>query len=208
MDNYALQVQQAKGLFLTYDQEQLIRKFRLEANENWLFLSYLNTPYRIDRRGGGVEECTPNGWRPCEDYDRVMTLYDLLCFCQGDVLPRLSGQWCTVGTFIVTGITDTETYTGKFARAFSGRLEQLKAACQKLGGRLQPPMAGADLTCCFPVTDFFSVLLQYWEADEEFPPKLLILWDRNTDQFLRFETTFYLQGDLLNRLYNAMPPIA
>ena len=41
-----------------------------------------------------------------------------------------------------------------------------------------------------------------WAGDEEFPPKLLILWDRNADSFLHFETTFYLQGDLLNRLKN------
>jgi hypothetical protein len=48
------------------------------------------------------------------------------------------------------------------------------------------------------------VLLQFWEGDEEFPPKLLILWDRNTDQFMHFETTFYLQGDLLDRLRRIM----
>ncbi len=46
--------------------------------------------------------------------------------------------------------------------------------------------------------------LQFWEGDEEFPPKLLILWDRNTDQFMHFETTFYLQGDILARLQSYM----
>ena len=72
-----------------------------------------------------------------------------------------------------------------------------------MGGILQPRMAGADVTCIIPVTPFFPVLLQFWEGDEEFPPKLLILWDRNADSFLHFETTFYLQGDLLERLKNA-----
>ena len=69
-------------------------------------------------------------------------------------------------------------------------------------------MAGADLTCKFPVTSFFPVLLQFWEGDEEFPPRMLILWDRATDQFMHFETTFYLQGDLLERLKTAMGSIA
>lgn len=54
------------------------------------------------------------------------------------------------------------------------------------------------------MTDFFPVLLQFWEGDEEFSPRLLLLWDRNTTEFLRFETTFYLQGDLLERLKNRM----
>ena len=72
---------------------------------------------------------------------------------------------------------------------------------------MQPKMAGADLTCKFPVASFFSVLLQFWEGDEEFSPKMLILWDRAKDQFMHFETTFYLQGDLLERLKTAMGSI-
>ena len=51
---------------------------------------------------------------------------------------------------------------------------------------------------------FFPVLLQFWQADEEFPPKLVLLWDQNTIEFMHFETTFYLQGDLLERLKNAI----
>ena len=103
---------------------------------------------------------------------------------------------------MVTGVTQTDTFTKKYAKHFDGRLEALKTACEKLGGILQTPMAGANLTCKFRVTPFFPVLLQFWEGDEEFPPKLLILWDRNADSFLHFETTFYLQGDLLERLVN------
>ncbi len=202
MDNYDLQVDIAKKLFLQYDQQTLIRKFRLEADGQYLYITYLNTPCRIDRHTGAIEECIKNRWQECRAYNRVMTIYDLLCYHKGETLPDLSGQWCTVGTFIVAGITETETYTGKIAALFDGRLQQLKAACESLGGELLPPMAGADLTCRFFVTDFFPVLLQFWEGDEDFPPKMLILWDRNADRFLHFETTFYLQGDLLEQLKN------
>ena len=76
--------------------------------------------------------------------------------------------------------------------------------CELTGGKIQPKMAGADLTYLFQVTDFFPVLLQFWDGDEEFPPKMLILWDENTDRFMHFETTFYLQGDLLERLKSCM----
>lgn len=200
MDNYDLQVDIAKRIFLEYDQERLIGKFRLEADTQYLYLTYLNTPCRICRTSGKIETRYGTVWRECREYSTVMTLYDLLCYHKGQVLPPLSGQWCSVGTFIVTGITETEGFTGRYARLFDGRLEALKAACEKLGGIIQTPMAGADLTCRFPVTHFFPVLLQFWEGDEEFPPKLLLLWDRNTDSFLHFETTFYLQGDLLDRL--------
>lgn len=204
VSNYDLQVDIAKGIFLAYDQEGIIRKFRLKADGDWIYLTYLNTPCRISRKTGAVEQYTKNTWRECRDYGTVMTIYDLLCYHKGETAPALLGQWCAVGTFVVTGITETETFTGKYAEIFDGRLPALKAAAQSLGGILQPSMAGADMTCLIPVTTFLPVMLQFWESDEEFPPKLVILWDRNADKFLHFETTFYLQGDLLERLKNGM----
>ena len=202
MDNYDLQVDIAKRIFLQYDPQQMIRKFGLNADEQWIYLTYLNTPCRISRKNGGVEEYCGNRWQECREYSTVMTIYDLLCYHKGETLPELSGAWCAVGTFVVTGVTKTETFTKKFAKQFDGRVDDLKAACEKLGGSLQKPMAGADVTCRFWVTPFFPVLLQFWESDEEFPAKLLILWDRNTTSFMHYETTFYLQGDLLERLQN------
>lgn len=203
-DNYDLQVDVGKRIFLEYNQEIMIRKFCLNADEQYIYLVYLSTPCRIDRQTGSIEEFIYGKWNECRDYATVMTIYDLLCYHKGDVLPALLHQWCTVGTFVVTGVTKTDTFTRKYAKLFDGHLERLKAACEKLGGVLQACMAGADLTCMFPVTSFFPVLLQFWEGDEEFPPKILLLWDRVSDQFLHFETTFYLQGDLLERLKNCV----
>ena len=204
MDNYDLQVDTARAIFLKFDRERLIQKFNLNADKEWLYITYLNTPCRISRKTGAIEEKLENVWRECREYSTVMTIYDILCYHKGDKMPPLSGQWCAVGTFIVAGITETETFTQKYANYFDGHLEELKLACKTLGGEIQPTMAGADLTCRFEVTPFFPVLLQFWAGDEEFPPKLLILWDRNTDQYMHFETTFYLQGDLLSQLRNVM----
>ena len=202
--NYDLQVDMARTIFLSYDQEQMIRKFGLKADEAWICLDYLNTPCRISRADGRIEEFRSGTWQECRFYNTVMTVYDLLCYHHGPHAPALSGQWCTVGNFVVTGVTDTGTFTKKYAALFDGHLNELRSACEALGGVLQPRIAGADLTCRFPVTSFFPVLLQFWEGDEEFPPKLMVLWDRNADRFLHFETTFYLQGDLLERLRSHM----
>ena len=205
--NYDLQVDIAKRIFLEYDQELLIRKFRLEADPQYLYLTYLNTPCRIGRKSGGIEERVNGVWKECRSFSTVMTVYDLLCYHRGETAPPLFGKWCAVGTFVVTGVTDTETFTKKYAAKLDGRVAQLKLAAQSLGGILLERMAGADVTCRFPVTPFFPVLLQFWEGDDEFPPKLLLMWDRNTDSFMHFETTFYLQGDLLERLWNKMKEI-
>lgn len=202
--NYDLQVDIAKDIFMKYDQQALIRKFSLQADEDAIYLTYLNTPCRICRADGRIEEYTHGTWNECRDYSTVMTIYDLLCYHQGQTPPQLSGQWCSVGNFVVTGVTNTQTFTKKYAALFQNNVDALKTACEQLGGVLQPCIAGADVTCRIAVTPFFPVLLQFWEGDDEFPPKLLLLWDRNTNAFLHFETTFYLQGDLLDRLRKCM----
>ena len=198
--NYDLQVDIGRRIFMGYDQKLLIQKFSLDADPQWIYLTYLNTPCRISRTDGRIDELLNSTWTECRDYSTVMTIYDLLCYHKGAAAPVLYHQWCTVGSFIVTGVQDTETFTKKYAAQFDGRLDALKAACEKLGGTMEKKMAGADITCRIPVTPFFPVLLQFWEGDEEFPPKLMLMWDRNANSFLHFETTFYLQGDLLERL--------
>ena len=202
--NYDLQVDVARKIFLEYDQSLLIRKFSLQADENWIYLTYLNIPCRIARATGRIDEMPDGKWTECRNYSTVMTIYDLLCYHKGNTAPALFHQWCTVGTFVVTGVTDTGTFTKKAAARFDGHLEEFKTACEKLGGIHENRMAGADITCRIPVTHFFPVLLQFWEGDDEFPPKLQLMWDRNAMCFLHFETTFYLQGDLFERLLKIM----
>lgn len=203
-DNYDLQVDIGRRIFLEYDQPLLIRKYDLEADAQFIYLTYLNTPCRIGRADGQIDALQDGVWTECRDFSAVMTIYDLLCHHKGATPPALYNQWCTVGTFIVTGVQNTVTFTQKYAEAFNGRLDALKAACLRLGGTLEKRMAGADITCRIPVTPFFPVLLQFWEGDDEFPPRLMLLWDRNAMRFLHFETTFYLQGDLAQRLVRNM----
>ena len=202
--NYDKQVDIARSIFLHYDQELLIRKFRLQADAHWIRLTYLNIPCRVSRSDGRVEEQVGGLWQECRSFNTVMTIYDLLCHHKGPEAPSLLGDWCTVGHFVVTGVTNTGTFTGKYADQFQDRVSELNEACLRLGGIPQPAMAGADVTCNIPVTPFFPILLQFRDGDDEFPPQFTILWDRNTPAFLHFETTFYLQGDLLERLSRLM----
>ena len=117
--NYDLQVDIAKRIFMEYDHEQLIRKFGLEADVNWMYLTYLNTPCRISRKDGGIEELFDDRWQECRSYDTVMTIYDILCYHKGEAAPIRSGQWCTVGNFIVTGITQADGFARKYPLAYN-----------------------------------------------------------------------------------------
>ncbi len=199
--NYDLQVDMARKIFMGYDQELLIRKFQLQADEQWIFLQYLNTPCRISRRDGRVEEKLHGcGFSECRSYDTVMTIYDLLCYSRGEAMPVLFQKWHTINSLSVGRSPEAGGFTKTYAQVFQKHKKELKAACESLGGVVQTPMARADLTCLIPVTSFFPVMLQFWEGDDEFEPQLVLLWDENYSSFLHFETTFYLQGDLLERL--------
>ena len=93
-----------------------------------------------------------------------------------------------------------DVFTPKYEAAFSGKVNAVSQACLCLGGKLQKQLAGADLTFEMPVMGDFSVLFQFWDADEEFSAKILLLWDKVSLSYLHFETTFYLQGDLLEAI--------
>ena len=203
--NYDRQVDIGRRIFMEYDQDKIIRRYELLADEHWIYLDYLDASYRISRENGKIEEQQKeNCWKECRSYDTVMTIYDLLCYAKGDTAPVLYGAWQTLENFAVGSSPGTGAFTKKYAKQFRNSAEKLKAACKKLGGIMQKPMARADVTCLIPVTSFFSVLLQFWDGDEEFEPELVLLWDKNSNQFLHFETMFYLQGDLLDRIKNKL----
>ena len=203
--NYDRQVDIGRRIFMEYDQDKIIRRYELLADEHWIYLDYLDASYRISRENGKIEEQQKeNCWKECRSYDTVMTIYDLLCYAKGDTAPVLYGAWQTLGNFAVGSSPGTGAFTKKYAKQFRNSAEKLKAACKKLGGIMQKSMARADVTCLIPVTSFFPVLLQFWDGDEEFDPELVLLWDKNSNQFLHFETMFYLQGDLLDRIKNKL----
>lgn len=205
ISNYDRQVDIGRRIFMEYDQDKIIRRYELLADEHWIYLDYLDASYRISRENGKIEEQQKeNCWKECRSYDTVMTIYDLLCYAKGDTAPVLYGAWQTLENFAVGSSPGTGAFTKKYAKQFRNSAEKLKAACKKLGGIMQKSMARADVTCLIPVTSFFPVLLQFWDGDEEFDPELVLLWDKNSNQFLHFETMFYLQGDLLDRIKNKL----
>lgn len=199
--NYDKQVDIGKSYFLRYDAGQLAKKFKLPLDEEFLYLTYFGSPFRIERESGTVFEKQGEEYLECRSYETVMTIYDMLC--HNPELPPvpLSGNWTLVGNFAAAGASPSaDFFAQKYADFFSGKTEKLKKACKSLGGELQPRLAGADVTARIPAFPFFPVLLQFWERDDEFPPQLKILWDTQTMHYLNFETTYYLQGDLLERL--------
>lgn len=195
-DNYALQVRGAKKHFLTYDQEALIAKFRLPADERYFYPTLLHTRYRLDRKNGDLERRENGAWVDGNSHSEVMTLLDLLCDSRED--RTLSGKWQSMQNFGLQFHQNLlEDRRDPAAVVFDRDPGYFRERCLALGGISIP---GGDQSYAIPLFDELSVCVQLWLGDEEFAPRLRYLWDENALQYLRYETMFYAVGLLLSRL--------
>lgn len=205
-NNYDKQVLIARELFTHYAQEDMIRKFHLQADKDFIYLPLLNQICRISRSDGCValgRSTSADCWQECTDYDLVMTVYDVLCHSQQT--PLLSHQWVPLSDLQVTmSSPHADIFTKKYANAFSGKLISLQKICDQIGGRPLAILAGADLGCEFDLFPFFPIQFRFWDKDEEFPSQIKLLWDKNTLSFLHFETAYYAMNVLLKTILAAL----
>ncbi len=93
----------------------------------------------------------------------------------------------------------------RHAKAMDHRLPALARACEALGGHPETELkVRADLAYRIPLFDFLPVILEFWESDDEFPPSLTLLFDRNLLDFIKYETSWFAMGFLLERLLQEM----
>ena len=195
-DNYALQTQQAKQRFLTYDTQKLIRKFRLEADGSYLYLRFLGQRLRVEKTTGDMQRQSGSCWLDANSFEEVPTVFDLLCDSRED--RSLSGRWKSMQSFgrqfHQNLLEDTRDAR---ADAVERDPEAFRSACLALGAE---PFPGADLGYAVELFDGLRFAVQFWHGDEEFYPRLRYLWDENATQYLRYETMYYAVACLHRRL--------
>jgi len=196
-DNYAIQAEDARRRFLTYDQSAM----PVEGDDAFLYLRFCGLPYRICRESGHLYRREGDIWLPADSHGEVLTVYDYLCDAKPGRAPaREAVSMAFLGGHVHAGLAAA---SGPLERAIDRDPEGFRRACLGLGGR---EVSGGDL--CFELDLFpdLPVRLRFWHGDEEFPPSLDLLWDRNTLQFLRYETTWFAAGVLRRLLLEAMQP--
>lgn len=196
--NYEISKREAEKFFLTYDQQKLIDRFSLSCDKNYLYSEMLGRQYRIGRTSAAVESSCDGFCTVREgDFEETLSLFDLLCYGNGDICP--CGEWALVnslpGTPRTIGVA-TGFYT-KYADFFSRNIPLLHKACRNLNAVCAD---FGDIGYEIPVFRRLSVIMQFYEADEDFPAQLNILWDKHTLQYVHYETTFYIAGLLMERL--------
>ena len=195
-DNYAMQAEKAKESFLHYDQEALIRKFRLRADENYLYPVMLSDTYRLSRRTGDLSRQAGDTWVDANTHGEVMTLLDLLCDSREDRF--LTGNWKSMQAFgnqIHRNLLERPRDAA--AEQFAQNMDRFEGACRSLGGT---PVPMGDMGFAIELFDGLKIAVALWQADDDFPAALWYYWDENALMYIRYETMYYAVDLLRSRL--------
>lgn len=190
------------GEFVKYHQENMIKKFSLRNDESYIYIGFMRREYRIDQKTGVVEWSEDNFSTSVEaDYNESMTIYDILC-CSKDSC-SLSGNYCPVhmlkGTVNASGVG--RNLFQKSADGFNGKRKEPEAVCKIFGETLN---LNGDLAVKLYPFSFLPVILQYWEADKEFPANLKFMYDENILDYMHYETIFFMTGHIVKRIEEMM----
>lgn len=157
-----------------------------------MVLSFFGQPYRISSRG--IKD--PSGKQPPMGISVVLCKYLLLC----PAILSLDKEWVSYRDFkdsaplVHSFVNHTER---PIARNFSNRLEDLAAACEKLGGKDPDLALNYQLIMKLYPLPKVPVLLLFDDIDEEFPAQCKVLFERRAEQYLDPEC-LAIMGTLLN----------
>lgn len=195
-DNYKIQAAQARARFLTYDQQSLIRKFRMKADAEYLYTRMLATPYRISRTTGDLQRQEENDWQDANTYNEVMTLLDLLCDSRDE--RWISGRWKNMQSFGLQFHRNLlEEARDPLAELFDREPDRLLRAMERLGAER---ISGGDYGYAVELFDGLCIGILFWHGDEEFAPRLRFVWDENALMYIRYETMYFALGLLREKL--------
>ena len=186
--NYDQVIENWRLKFLEMDQEELIRKFQLVADEEFLYIIYFSKRFRIDRKNGFITE---NGKSP--GFDTVMNIYNTFYYSAAH--PVASGNLVAfrqVKRVYPFEAAYRRTIISRLQELFAGKTEELRKACEALGGTLLPQ---GDVGYVLPVFPFLNIAVLFWDKDEEFEAQANMLFDSEITEFMHEENVVCVAED-------------
>lgn len=203
VSNYEKMKRQMQKEFLKYSQDDMIKRFNIDANEKYLTVDFMGGICRIGRKNGFVEcnDIDIEGFREA-DYNEAMTIYDLLCWSKPDAVP--AGQFVNMQSISKLHSTMPDSGSGFFhqeVKLFDHQDTLLREVLEKLGGVI---IDGGDLAAQIPVFCGLDLLFRFWNSDDEFAPEIQFFWDANVLSFMHYETVWFANHVLIRRIREMM----
>ena len=198
-DNYRIQSEQAKQLFLRFDQKKLVKKLNLEEDEAYLYPRMLASTYRICKTTADFRRLEDGNWVDANTHAEVMTLLDLICDSREGRF--LGHRWQNLLSFGLRFHQQLMEDSDPDALYFQSHREDFHRACRALKGT---PLPQGDAAYAIELFDGLCFAIQLWLGDEDFPPQLRYMLDENALMYLKYETMYFARGVLLQRIREEM----
>jgi hypothetical protein len=183
------------------DFKPIERKLGVHAEGNDVTITLFGRPYKVSENG----ITNPEGKRPSLDICVILFKYLLLC---PDVYPK-EKEWVSFRDFKDSGpltIYFAHDVEMAIAAYFTGRLDDLKEASKPLAGYPPDIEVAYDLAMQFDALPQVPVMLLFNDADDEFPAKSSVLFERRAEKYLDAECLAMVGGRLLTCLKKAVNP--
>ena len=192
MNNYDRMLDAARRRFLEYDPLALAVKPGVTDGGEYLATCFLGQQTRICKADGAV---FLDG-KPA-NFEEGLSVYDWLCDRSADA--AASESFCPVSSLpgVYVGGSGLSISHESLAKAIDADPAAFARACEQLGASR---VDMGDLGFRLHIFPDLPMCLKFYFGDEEFPPSLTLLWDKNTLQFVRYETVYYIAACLVARL--------
>lgn len=196
MSNYDCMQEAARQRFIRYDMAVLAARAGVRALPDSIATSFFDQDVRVDSLTGQI---TVGGEKA--GFSQALSIYDWLCDRRPDAVA--ANEFCPVGSLpgVFVGGSGLGIVPAKLAQAIHRNPDGFCRACEKMRGT---PVPMGDLGYQIEIFPGLPMCLKFYFADEEFPPSLTLLWDRNILRFVRYETVYYIAGCLQERLLRLM----
>lgn len=196
MSNYEIMLQNAMKRFCSYDITVLSQKSGVTDRGEYLETWFFGIPTQICKKTGQVTV----GGEPA-DFCETLSVFDWLC--DGKTNAKASGEFCPVSSLpgVMVRGSGLTMQAPEIADYIDNHPDEFKEICKKLDGK---NIDIDDLCVELEIFPGLSMLMKFYHSDEEFPPSVTFLWDKNILSFVRYETVYYIAGVLKKHLLKGM----
>ena len=175
----------------TLDLKSIEHKLKIKIEGDEVVVPLFGKPHKVSQRG----ITDPSGKQPTLDVSVIIFKYLLMC---PDIYPQKK-EWLSYRDFKDSGPLTT-FFSNDVERAivhyFSGKMSDLEKASKTLGGYPPNIEVTYDLSIEFDALPQVPILLLFNDADDEFPAKCSVLFQRQAEKYLDPESL-----SMLGRLF-------
>ncbi len=186
--------------FLTYEVENLRKNPGVTAWEKGVQTAFFSLPVHLDCTSGRIVLIDGEKETEC-DFSPTLSILDYVC--DRKPFAKAANDFCPVGSLpgVFVGGSGLVMKDERLEQRIQSHPDAFRLACESLGG---VATGAGDMGYRLPVFPDLCMELKFYFADEDFPPQLTFLWDKNILQFVRYETVYYIAGCLCRLLKERM----